>query len=111
MLRFAALLLNTVVDQHGTLNDFIGHAGNEIFIVITESERVDAMVAELRRRFDEESRTHYNFMDLEQGGIRLNDGQLAPFMRLSAGVVRAGSQPFSDIREITETAAELRRQN
>ena len=111
VLRFAALLLNALVDQYGTLNDFIGHAGNEIFVVITESTRVDELVAELRRRFDEESRTHYNFMDLEQGGIRLSGGQLAPFMRLSTGVVRAGSQPFSDIREITETAAELRRQS
>jgi DNA-binding response OmpR family regulator len=111
VLRFAALLLNAVVDQYGTLEDFIGHAGNEIFVVITESAQVDELVAELRRRFDEESRTHYNFMDLEQGGIRLNDGQLAPFMHLSVGIVRAGAQIFSDIREITELAAELRRQS
>jgi diguanylate cyclase (GGDEF)-like protein len=110
VLRFTALMLNKAVDEYGTLNDFIGHAGNEIFIIITAAADVTPLVEEIRHRFAEESRTHYNFMDLEQGGIRQADGSLAPFMTLSIGVV-SGDQPFSDIREITETAAELRRQD
>ena len=108
VLRFTALLLNQVVDEHGTINDFIGHAGSEIFIIITDTDKGQDVMTKLRERFAEEGRTHYNFMDIEQGGIRLHDGSLAPFMTLSMGTVSSG-QPFSDIREITELAAERRR--
>jgi diguanylate cyclase (GGDEF)-like protein len=108
VLRFTALLLNDVVDELGTLNDFIGHASSETFVIITMEKNVASMVEQLRKRFNEEVMTHYNFIDREQGGIRLTDGALAPLMSLSIGVV-SSKTPFSDIREITEAAAELRR--
>ena len=108
VLRFAALLLNDVVDDSGTLNDFVGHASSDTFVIITMEKNVAGMVEQLRKRFNEEVLTHYNFIDREQGGIRLSDGSLAPLMSLSIGVV-SSKTTFSDIREITEAAAELRR--
>jgi PleD family two-component response regulator len=109
VLRFTALLLNEVIDELGTLDDFIAHASNETFITITLTDDVPALVAELRQRFNEQILSHYNFMDREQGGISMPDGSLAPLMRLSMGIVSDQTQRFSDIREITEAAAELRR--
>lgn len=109
VLRFAALLLNEVVDEFGTLDDFVGHPGGDSFVIITMSDNVLAMVDKLRQRFNEEVMSHYNFMDREQGGITLNDGTLAPLMHLSIGAVSSRTQRFADIREITEMAAELRR--
>lgn len=111
VLRFTALTINEVVNEFGTADDFIGHASSDTFIIITYSKEVAAMVDQLHQRFDADIRTHYNFLDSEQGGIRLADGTLAPLMRLSSGVVSGEAQTFSDIREITETAAELRRMN
>ncbi len=108
VLRFTALLLNDVVDDLGTLNDFIGHASSDTFVIITMEKNVAPMVEQLRKRFNDEVLTHYNFIDREQGGIRLVDGSFAPLMSLSIGVV-SSKTPFSDIREITEAAAELRR--
>jgi diguanylate cyclase (GGDEF)-like protein len=108
-LRFAALLLNEVNDELGTLDDFIGHPGGDTFVIITMSDNVPAMIDKLRQRFNEEIKSHYNFMDREQGGITMTDGSIAPLMRLSVGVVSSQTQRFADIREITETAAELRR--
>jgi CheY-like chemotaxis protein len=109
VLRFTALLLNEVDDEFGTLDDFIGHASSYTFVLITMSEDVPNMVEQLRQRFNEGILSHYNFMDREQGGIQLADDKLVPIMRLSTGVVTDKTQRFSDIREITETAAELRR--
>ncbi len=109
VIRFTAMLLNEVVDSQGTLDDFIGHASNDTLILISVAEDVDAISAQLRQRFDEEVLAHYNFMDREQGGISKPDGSLAPLMRLSIGAVSGKTQRFSDIREITEMAAELRR--
>jgi PleD family two-component response regulator len=109
VLRFAALLLNEVVNDHGTANDFLGHASSDTFVIVTYSRNVPAMIEQLRQRFNEDVGTHYNFIDAEQGGIQLSDGTIAPLMKLSIGVVSGQTQLFSDIREITETAAEMRR--
>jgi diguanylate cyclase (GGDEF)-like protein len=110
-LRFTAMALNEAVNDYGTLNDFIGHAGGETFIVITYSKNVGQLAERLRQRFNDDIGTHYGFMDVEQGGIRQPDGSLAPLMKLSIGIVSGQTQNFSDIREITETAAEMRRRD
>lgn len=111
VLRFAAMVLNQVVDQKGTLNDFIGHASNDTFLIITKTNDVGGMVTAVRDWFNEGVKSHYNFIHREQGGIELPDGSLSPLMRLSIGVVSDKIQRFTDIREITETAAEFRRQD
>ncbi len=109
VLRFVALLFSDIVDSLGTDNDFLGHASNETFTIITFSPAVDDLIIELRDRFETEVRPHYNFMDSERGGVALHDGTLGPLMTLSVGVVSARNDNFSDIREITEMAAERRR--
>ena len=38
VMRFAAMLVTEVVDELGTSDDFIGHAGSDNFIVITNNE-------------------------------------------------------------------------
>lgn len=108
VMRFSALLLNNIIDEFGTLDDFAGHASDDTFILITMSKDVSTLAESLRTRFNEEVQSHYNFMDREQGGVSLSDGSIAPLMSLSIGMV-SDEQRFSDIREITETAAELRR--
>ena len=109
VLRFTALLLNEVDDDLGTLDDFIGHATSNTFVLVTMADNIPAIVEELRQRFDEGILSHYSFIDREQGGIMQPDGNLVPLMKLSIGIVSDKTQRFSDIREITETAAELRR--
>jgi diguanylate cyclase (GGDEF)-like protein len=115
VLRFTAMLLGEVVDQTGTLNDFIGHAGGDNFIIITTDQSAPAMMKRLRERFDQEVLSHYSFMDREQGFIitRGADGQdvKAPLMSLAVGDVSPSRYDFADIREITEMAAEARRLN
>ena len=109
VLRFAALLFSDVVDELGTENDFLGHASNETFTIITFSPETDQLVDRIRDRFQTEIRPHYNFMDSERGGIALHDGTTGPLMTLSVGQVSGRQDTFADIREITELAAERRR--
>jgi PleD family two-component response regulator len=111
VLRFATMILNEVIDEYGTLDDFIGHASNESFVVVTKSSDVPGLASQLRQRFNQGVQSHYNFMDREQGSITLPDGSTAPLMRMSIGVVSDTTQRFTDIREITETAAEMRRRD
>jgi diguanylate cyclase (GGDEF)-like protein len=115
VLRFAAMLLSEVVDELGASSDFIGHAGGDNFIIITKYESVNAIRERVRTRFAAEVQTHYNFMDRQQGYIQVPkaEGGVAqvPFMTLAVGMVSPAQQSFSDIREITELAAEARRQD
>jgi PleD family two-component response regulator len=116
VLRFTAMLIGEVIDELGTTSDFIGHAGGDNFIIITMAEgKADAIKARLKERFDEEVQTHYNFMDRQQGFMQAPgaDGTTVkvPFMTMSVGSVSPSLQSFADIREITELAAEARRQD
>ena len=115
VLRFAGMMINDVLDQNGTANDFIGHAGGDNFVIITTENAAATIRQKLKSRFAEEVKSQYNFIDRQQGFIQApaKDGQTArfPFMTLSIGIVSPSQQSFSDIREITELAAEARRQD
>jgi PleD family two-component response regulator len=115
VLRFAGMMINEVLDEIGTPNDFIGHAGGDNFVIITNESAAPAICQKLKSRFSEEVKAQYNFIDRQQGYIQAptKDGKLDqfPFMTLAIGVVAPSQQSFSDIREITEMAAEARRQD
>ena len=108
-------LIPEVVDELGTSSDFVGHAGGTSFLVITGDVAAANISRRLRERFDAEILTHYSFMDREQGYIEVSDGhggtRRAPMMSLAIGAVTDRDAVFSDIREITEAAAEARRQD
>jgi DNA-binding response OmpR family regulator len=113
VLRFSAMLLNEIVDELGTANDFIGHAGGESFIIVTNQTNIETIRESLRERFSEEILSHYNFIDREQGYIisenEAGDQEHIPLMSIGIGVVNSSEYQFADIREITELAAEARR--
>jgi len=115
VLRFTSILIGEVVDELGSTTDFIGHAGGDNFIIITSEEKSASIKARIKQRFNSEVQSHYNFMDRQQGFVQVPaaDGTTtkAPFMTMSVGVVSPNVQSFADIREITEMAAEARRQD
>jgi PleD family two-component response regulator len=115
VMRFAAMLIGEVVDELGTTSDFIGHAGGDNFIIITTNEAAPNIRQRLKERFAEEVQSHYNFIDRQQGFIQAPKAEggveKVGFMTFSAGAVSPDLHSFADIREITELAAEARRQD
>ena len=115
VLRFTSILLGEVVDEAGTANDFIGHPGGDNFVVVSTAAAGARIRDRLKARFNDEVLTHYNFVDRERGYITAKgaDGQESqvPLMNIAIGLVSADTRSFSDIREITELAAEARRQD
>lgn len=115
VLRFTAMLLSEVVDELGTADDFIGHPGGDNFIIITSEATAPSIKQRLKSRFAAEVLTHYNFIDRQQGYMVApnKDGILekVPFMTLAIGILPSTEHTFTDIREITEMAAEMRRQD
>jgi PleD family two-component response regulator len=113
VLRYTAMLLGEVVDELGTIDDFIGHAGGDNFIIITQEENAVAIRQLLKTRFSEEILSHYTFTDRQQGFVLTQDNegkpQRIPMMKLMVGIASPAAYQFADIREITEVAAEARR--
>ena len=115
VLRFSAMLIGEVVDEVGTPNDFNGQAGGDNFVIITTVEAAPAIRQRIKDRFAEEVQSHYNFIDRQQGFIQAPKAEggfeKVGFMTFAAGLVSPDIHSFADIREITELAAEARRQD
>lgn len=105
VLRFMSMLINEVVNEIGTLYDFVGHLGEESFIIITYCDETDNLIAELEERFNEKIPNHYDFSDRMGNGITMPDGSTKPFMQLLIG--GASSQgDFADTADIITTVNE-----
>ena len=113
VIRFTALLIGEVIDELGTADDYAGHPGRDNFIAITHANDAERVRDRLIERFNEGVKQHYSFIDRERGYILVPDSvygeRQAGLMTLSAGMVSTRTHQFSDIREITELAAEDRR--
>jgi DNA-binding response OmpR family regulator len=116
VLRFTGMLLGDVLDEIGTNTfDFVGHAGGDNFIIISDFESSGKLIPNLKIKYSESIKTHYNFMDRDQGHLLIKadngDERKIPLMTLSIGVVSPSTHQFGDIREITELAADERRKD
>jgi GGDEF domain-containing protein len=113
VLRFIALLMNEVMEEAGTNEDFLGHPGSDNFVIITHASDVNRLKSRLTERFNEEVKQHYSFIDRERGYILVPDSSRGErqeeLMTLAVGAVSTQTHQFSDIREITELAADDRR--
>jgi DNA-binding response OmpR family regulator len=113
VLKFTALLLGEVISEFGTPEDFIGHmvVGTD-FVITSTPQGIRNICDRMIARFDEEIGLHYNYKDRKRGHIEIVDDQgsmrQVPLMSLSVGVLTSDDGPFYDIRELSETAEEIR---
>jgi DNA-binding response OmpR family regulator len=112
VIRFMTLLLSEVIDHFGTPDDYPGHPARDNFVLITHSSRLDALLEHLTSRFSQDIKQHYSFIDRERGYMLVpgeSGESRVDLMSLSVGMVGTRTHQFSDIREVTELAAEDRR--
>ena len=85
VLKHAGSIAQRMLSEHGTASDFVGIVKDEL-VVITHGEKADELENAIKSRFAEEVRAFYSFIDVDQGGILLNEGednqQLVPLMTL-----------------------------
>ncbi len=113
VLKFTALLLNEAITQLGSPDEFVGQmvVGPD-FVITSNPERIKVIADLLITRFDEEIGLHYNFRHRKQGFIEITDEdgnqRQVPLMSLSIGVLTSEDGPFYDIRDLSETAEDVR---
>jgi DNA-binding response OmpR family regulator len=113
VLKFTALLLNDVVNQHGRPEDFIGQpVVGTSFVLTSAPANMQVLCERLCAMFDAEIGKHYDYKDRLNGHIVIADDlgnpRQIPLMSLSIGVLTDGDGPFYDIRELSEVAEEAR---
>ena len=104
VLRFAGRLFGEVLNAYSSSDDFLGHSGDDIFIMISSPAALAELRPELRRRFDEGIRSHYSFREREQGFLVVRNSDdtetRVPLMTLVVRTVTSDDGPFADIREL-----------
>ena len=113
VIRATALMLGEMIEKQGTPEDYLGHPGRDNFVIITHSSDPDQLTTVLAERFATEIKQHYSFIDRERGYMMTSDASAGEhqvdLMTLAHGSVGTRTHQFSDIREVTELAAENRR--
>ncbi|HSD82886.1 MAG TPA: response regulator [Anaerolineae bacterium] len=106
VLRFVAQTLTHTVDESGTHDDFLGHAGGDNFVVITTLDRGDPIRQSLVDQVNTGVLAHYSFRERERGYLILKDADgtetQAPLMTLNAQLLTSEQGPFYDIMELTQ---------
>ncbi|OQY48745.1 MAG: hypothetical protein B6242_01640 [Anaerolineaceae bacterium 4572_78] len=89
VLLFIATVLKESIEKHGTLNDFIGHAGSNDFIIVTQPDVASVICHEVTNRFNKEVQVFYPFRVRQEGKVITIDSRgnklESPFMTLSVG--------------------------
>jgi PleD family two-component response regulator len=107
VLRAVGLIISNVVEEAGTLDDFVGHAGMADFVLITVPAKVEELREKIVTRLNRAISYFYPIKDRERGFIRLKDAsggeRQVSLMSVAIGVVTYDMSPFGTGREIWET--------
>lgn len=97
VIRAVGLILSNVVDETGTLDDFVGHLGKADFVVITAPDRLAALQERLIARLQRSIQYFYPLKDRESPH---------PSVRLTVqlGTVLSNEGRFSSAAEVKQLA-------
>lgn len=112
VLRAVGLIISNVVEEAGTVGDFVGHTGMVDFVLITIPARVEELQAKIATRLNRAISYFYPIKDRERGFVRLKDAsgkeRQVALMSVAIGMVTCDMSPFSTAREIWEAAKQQR---
>lgn len=104
VLRAVGLIISNVVEEVGTPNDFVGHADEVGFVLITVPAKVEELREKIAHRLERAISYFYSIQDREQGFIRTRDAsgkeRQAPLMSVKVGVATFDMAPFGSAKEI-----------
>ena len=112
VIRATAAIIKSVLAEHGSEEDFVGHIGGDDFAVLTNTTKYDAICKAIIKQFDENIINFYNKTDRERGHIVAKNRQghhvIFPIMTISIAVVMNDQGKQMNSIEIGEIASELK---
>jgi diguanylate cyclase (GGDEF)-like protein len=107
-----ATLITTIVKNHGSSLDFVGHLGGDDFVVITVPDRAEIIAQHLCSAFDTHAATFYEEPNRATGAITVRNRrgilQTYPIITLSVAIVWNKYRSLTTIPLIASIAAELK---
>ncbi len=112
VLRAVGLIISNVVEEAGSLDDFVGHTGVADFVLITVPSKIEELQEKVVTRLNRAISYFYPIKDRERGFVRLKndsgkDRQVA-LMSVAMGIVTSDTASFRTAREIWEAAEQQR---
>lgn len=105
VLRITASTLLEAVGALGTVDDFVGHVGEDDFVVITVPARAQALMDRIKGDFKSALKDLGTVIEQEKG----EQQDAIPLLDLFIGLLTSKEWAFTDIRELAEAAAQVRR--
>ncbi|MBI3242901.1 MAG: response regulator [Chloroflexi bacterium] len=88
VIRATALLLNSVLNDLGQADDFLGQSGDDTFVIICAAGQANEIVETVVKQFDERAHQHYSFGQREGEAVRAHDAnnneRTLPILKLDA---------------------------
>jgi CheY-like chemotaxis protein len=110
VLRITASILLNAVEELGTLDDFVGHVGEDDFVVITIPTRAQALMDRIKGDFKSALKDLSTVIGQERArAIEKGKRDAIPLLDLYIGLLTSKERAFTDIRELAEAAAQVRR--
>jgi hypothetical protein len=104
VLRAVALILTSIVDELGSIDDFVGHPSESQFLIITTPSKVNDLVRHVEERLGQAMSYFYPIHDREAGYVTWGDDQLhrigIPFMSIVTNVALNTDGPFGDVQTL-----------
>ncbi len=104
VLRAVALILTSVVDELGSIDDFVSHPGESQFLVITIPAKVDDLVQHIEKRLGQAMAYFYPIHDREAGyvtwGVEQQRRAKVPFMEVVTVTASSTDGPFEDVEAL-----------
>ena len=112
LIKTTGEIIHRAKDEHGDVQDFVGHIGGDDFVLITAPEHVDAVCQAIIAAFDCAAPGFYDEDDRQRGYIEGTDryGVTRRFslMSISIAVVSDVRRSFESPLEIAEVATEIK---
>jgi PleD family two-component response regulator len=104
VLRAVALILTSVVDELGSIDDFVGHPDESQFLILTIPAKADTLARHIKERLGQAMVYFYPIHDREAGYVTWGGDQLrrtkVPFMNVVATMVLSTDGPFADTQSL-----------
>jgi diguanylate cyclase (GGDEF)-like protein len=113
VIKATARILQTVVDELGNPDDFVGHVGGDDFVAMTTPDRADGLSRRVIERFQTSARDLLEPEDVERGylKIRRRSGEVMKIesLGLTVAIVTNARRPVTHIGHVADIASELKR--
>ena len=107
VLRAVALILTGIVDELGSIDDFIGHPTESQFLIITTQVKASDLVRRVEERLGQAMAYFYPIHDREAGYVTWGDVELRrvriPFMNVVTNIALSTDGPFGDVETLHGT--------